>query len=210
MARKPKTIGFIEAAAIPTAGLTAWQALFDTAGLTAGQRILIHGAAGGVGGFAVQFAKWKGAYVLGTATGEGIAFVQSLGADEVIDYKTQRFEEVVHNIDVVLDTIGQDTRARSWGVLKPGGFLVTTVGSITETEARGMRAASLASRADGGELAQIATLIDQGIVQPMVTTVLPLSAAAQAQALSENGHAHGKIVLRVAEEAQQDTGRLAA
>ena len=114
---KPKSIGFVEAAAIPTAGLTAWQSLFDIAGLEKGQSVLIHGAAGGVGSFAVQFAKWKGAHVIGTASAGNAEFLRSLGADEVIDYKTKRFEDVVHDVDVVLDTIGEDTFERSWGTL---------------------------------------------------------------------------------------------
>jgi len=212
VARKPDSLSFVDAAAIPTAGLTAWQALFDKAGLMSEQTILIHGAAGGVGGFAVQFAKWKGAQVIGTATGEGIAFAKSLGADEVIDYRTQRFEEIVHDADVVLDTIGGDTQARSWSVLKAGGFLVTTVGLTTpeEAEAHGVRATGFRSWTDSGELTQIAELIVQGHVQPMVTTVLPLTAAMQAQQMSESGHVHGKIILRVAEEPGQRTGQMAA
>lgn len=107
MAQKPKSIGFIESAAIPTAGLAAWQSLFDIAGLDKGQSVLIHGAAGGVGTFAVQFAKWKGAYVIGTASSENAQFLKSIGADETIDYKNQRFEDVMSNLDIVLDTIGE-------------------------------------------------------------------------------------------------------
>ena len=132
IAQKPKSIGFIESAAIPTAGLAAWQSLFDIAGLERGQTVLIHGAAGGVGSFAVQFAKWKGAYVIGTASSKNAEFLKGIGCDEVIDYRNQQFEEIVSNLDVVLDTIGGDTLERSWGVLKPGGFLVTTVASIPE------------------------------------------------------------------------------
>ncbi len=204
VAQKPKSIGFIESAAIPTAGLAAWQSLFDIAGLEKGQSVLIHGAAGGVGTFAVQFAKWKGAYVIGTASSENAQFLKSIGADEVIDYKNQRFEDVVSNLDVVLDTIGGDTFERSWGVLKPGGFLVTTVASIPEEdpEKYGVRAKTLMTRPDGRELAQIAAIIDEQQIKPIVTTVLPLTDAQKAHEMSESRHARGKIVLRVAEDPQ--------
>lgn len=201
-AQKPRSIGFIESAAIPTAGLAAWQSLFDIAGLEEGQSILIHGAAGGVGTFAVQFAKWKGAYVVGTASSENAQFLKSIGADEIIDYKNQRFEDVVSKLDVVLDTIGGDTFERSWGVLKPGGFLVTTVASIPEgaPEKYGVRAKTLMTRSDGKELAQIAAIIDGKKIKPIVTTVLPLIDARKAHEMSESRHARGKIVLRVAED----------
>ena len=201
-AQKPKSIGFIESAAIPTAGLAAWQSLFDLAGLERGQAVLIHGAAGGVGTFAVQFAKWKGAYVIGTASGKNAEFMKSIGADEVIDYRNQRFEDVVSDLDVVLDTIGGDTLERSWGVLKPGGFLVTTVAGIPEgiPQKYGVRAERLMTQADGKELAQIADIIDEQKIKPIVTTVLPLTDARKAHEMSESHHARGKIVLRVAED----------
>lgn len=201
-ARKPKSIGFIESAAIPTAGLAAWQSLFDIAELEKGQSVLIHGAAGGVGTFAVQFARWKGAYVIGTASAGNAQFLKSIGADEVIDYRNQRFEDIVSNLDVVLDTIGGDTFERSWGVLKPGGFLVTTVASIPEgvSEKYGVRAKALMTQPDGKELAQIAAIIDEQQIKPIVTTVLPLTDAQKAHEMSESRHARGKIVLRVAEK----------
>jgi NADPH:quinone reductase-like Zn-dependent oxidoreductase len=201
-ALKPRNIGFTDAAAIPTAGLAAWQALFDIAVLEKGQSVLIHGAAGGVGSYAIQFAKWKGAYAIGTASGAHLQFVKGLGADEVIDYKSQRFEDVVKDLDVVLDTVGADTFDRSWAVLKPGGTLVTTVAHILggAEKAHGVSAKSFITQPDGGELAQIAAIIDQGRVKPMVTTVLPLEEARKAQEISESRHAMGKIVLRVAED----------
>lgn len=201
-ALKPKSIGFIEAAAIPTAGLTAWQSLFDVAGLDKGHSVLIHGAAGGVGSFAVQFAKWKGAHVIGTASAGNAEFLKSIGTDQVIDYKTQRFEDVVRNVDVVLDTIGGDTFERSWGVLKPGGFLVTTVANIPDgaAQAHGVRAERIQSKSDAAELSQIAAIIDERRIKPIVTAVLPLSEAKRAQEMSESGHTRGKIVLRVAED----------
>jgi NADPH:quinone reductase-like Zn-dependent oxidoreductase len=204
VAPKPKSIGFIESAAIPTAGLAAWQALFDIAGLEKGQSVLIHGAAGGVGTFAVQFAKWKGAYVIGTASGENKEFLKSIGTDEVIDYKTQKFEEVVKNLDVVLDTVGGDTFERSWGVLKPGGFLVSTVATIPEEapEKYGVRAQTFLTTPDGKELAQIAAIIDEKQIKPIVTTVLPLKEAKKAHEMNETRHTRGKIVLRVSEDPQ--------
>ncbi len=202
IAKKPKSIGFIESAAIPTAGLAAWQSLFDIAGLERGQSVLVHGAAGGVGTFAVQFAKWKGAYVIGTASSKNAEFLKSIGCDEVIDYRNQRFEEIVSNLDVVLDTIGGDTLERSWSVLKPGGFLVTTVASIPKgaPEEHGVRAKMLMTQADGNELAQIAAIIDEQKIKPIVTTVLSLADAQKAHEMSESGHTRGKIVLRVAED----------
>ncbi len=201
-APRPKSIGFVEAAAVPTAGLAAWQSIFDTANLRAGQSILIHGAAGGVGSFAVQLAKWKDAFVIGTASADHTQFLKELGADQVIDYKAQRFEDVVRNVDVVLDTVGKDTFDRSWGVLKPGGFLVTTVAMVPEGAAasHGVGAGRIVTQPDGKELGRIAELIDQGYVTPRVTTVLPLDEARRAQEMSESQHAKGKIVLRVAED----------
>lgn len=211
-AKMPERIGFVEAAAVPTAGLTAWQALFDYAALQSGQTVLIHGAAGGVGSFAVQFAKWKGAYVIGTASGDHFDFVKRLGADEVIDYTEIPFEQVACSMDVVLDTVGGDTLARSWGVLKPGGFLVTLVARFSDDEPAkyGVRGAHPVTRGDGNELALIAALIDQGVVTPMVTTVLPLSEARRAHELSESQHMKGKIVLQVAEEPVTWMGEMAA
>jgi NADPH:quinone reductase-like Zn-dependent oxidoreductase len=204
MARKPKSIGFVESAAIPTAGLAAWQSIIDLAGLEKGQSVLIHGAAGGVGTFAVQFAKWKGAYIIGTASEKNADFLKSIGADEVIDYKNQRFEDLVGNMDVVLDTVGGDTFERSWSVLKPGGFLVTTVANIPEgePEKRGVRAKRVATQSDGKELAQIAAIIDERKIKPIVTTVLPLEDARKAHEMSETLHTRGKIVLRVREDSQ--------
>ena len=204
-ALKPKSIGFVEAAAIPTAGLTAWQSLFDVAGLEKGQSVLIHGAAGGVGSFAVQFARWKGAHVIGTASAGNAEFLRSIDADEVIDYKTQQFEDVVHDVDVVLDTIGEDTFERSWGTLKPGGFLVTTVANVPEGAAKshGVRAKHIMSQSSGKDLARIAAIVDERRIKPIVTTVFPLAEARRAQEMSENGHTRGKIVLRVAEEPKQ-------
>jgi NADPH:quinone reductase-like Zn-dependent oxidoreductase len=200
LALKPKSIDHVHAAAIPLAALTAWQALFDAAGLTAGQKILIHAAAGGVGSFAVQLAKWKGAHVIGTASARNQAFLRELGVDEPIDYEKTRFEDVVRDVDVVFDTIGGDTQQRSWKVLKKGGILVSIVSQPSAEEAakHGVRPGYVFVQPNAAELTEIAKLVDAGKVKPIVETVLPLSEAKRAQELSETGHTRGKIVLKVA------------
>jgi NADPH:quinone reductase-like Zn-dependent oxidoreductase len=194
IARKPDSLDHIQAAALPVAGLTPWQALFDIARLQPGQTILIHAAAGGVGSFAVQFAKWKGARVIGTASAESIGLVRELGADEVIDYRKQRFEQLVRNVDVVLDTIGGDTQERSWQVLKPGGILVSLVQPPSPQHA-GARGVMHRQQPRGDQLAEIAALVVAGKVKVKVEKTFPLREARQAQELSQSGHAHGKIVL---------------
>jgi NADPH:quinone reductase-like Zn-dependent oxidoreductase len=199
-ALKPKSIDHVHAATIPVGAVTAWRALFDAAGLKEGQKVLIHGAAGGVGSFAVQLAKWKGAYVIGTASTRNQAFLRQLGVDEPIDYEKARFEDVVHDVDVVFDPIGGDTQKRSWKVLKKGGILVSIVGPPSEGEAvkHGVRSAFLSAQGGSSLLAELATLVDSGKIKPIVETVLPLSEAIHAHELSETGHARGKIVLKVA------------
>jgi NADPH:quinone reductase-like Zn-dependent oxidoreductase len=199
VARKPEGLDHIRAAALPVAGLVPWQALFDTANLTAGQTVLIHGAAGGVGSFAVQFAKWKGARVIGTASGDHVEQVRQLGADEVIDYRKTKFEEVARDIDVVLDTIGGETQERSWRVLKRGGVLASLVQPppAEKAAAHGVRGFFVRQKANGDQLATIADLIVKGKVKVKVETVLPLKEAAKAQELSKTGHSGGKIVLEV-------------
>ena len=199
VALKPKSIGHIHAAAIPLAALTAWQSLFDSAGLRAGQKVLIHAAAGGVGSFAVQLAKWKGAYVIGTASKRNQDVVRKLGADETLDYQTTRFEDVVHDVDVVFDTIGGDTQKRSWKVLKKGGILVSIVGPASgeEAAAHGVRQASVFVQPSATQLTELAKLVESGKLRPVVETVLPLSEARHAHELSQAGHTRGKIVLRV-------------
>jgi NADPH:quinone reductase-like Zn-dependent oxidoreductase len=200
VALKPKSADHIHAAGIPIAGKTAWQALFDTANLRTGQKVLIHAAAGGVGGFAVQFAKAKGAYVIGTASGKNQAFLRELGVDEAIDYEKTRFEDVVHDVDVVLDTIGGEVQERSWKVLKKGGILVSVVGPPNAEQAAkyGARAAMFQMQPGSADLVEIARLVDAGRVKTVVDTVLPLADARRAHELSAHGHARGKIVLRVA------------
>jgi len=199
VALKPKSIDHIHAAALPLAGLTAWQTLFDAAGLAAGQRVLIHAAAGGVGSLAVQLAKGKGAHVIGTAAAHNHDFLRKLGADQVVDYDTERFEDAVQPVDVVLDTIGGDTQERSWQVLKPGGILVSVVSPpLAATAAvHGVRQAFVFTQPNAGQLAELARLADAEKLKAIVETVLPLSDATRGQELSARGHTRGKIVLRV-------------
>jgi NADPH:quinone reductase-like Zn-dependent oxidoreductase len=199
---KPKQIDHVQAAGIPVPAMTAWQALFDEAKLSAGQRVLIHAAAGGVGNFAVQFAKWKGAYVIGTASGSNADLVRSLGADEFIDYHKTKFEEAVRDVDVVFDTVGGETQERSWKVLKPGGVLVSIVQPPSEQSAKAHHVRGVFMRQDATrnqELMQISKLIADGQIKVNVQTILPLSEARKAQELSQTGHARGKIVLKVGE-----------
>jgi NADPH:quinone reductase-like Zn-dependent oxidoreductase len=197
---KPKTIDHNKAAAVPLASLTAWQGLFDFGQLQPKQKVLIHAAAGGVGTFAVQFAKWKGAYVIGTASQENIEFVKLLGADEVIDYKNEPFEKKIKDIDLVFDTIGGDTQKRSLKVLKDGGRLITTLKPENQDEARSknIHIEGYTAQSYPAELEQIAQLIDAGKVQPVISKTMRLEQAAEAQELNKEGHTRGKIVLKVA------------
>ena len=199
-ARKPRALDFVAAASVPLAGLTAWQGLYRYGELKSGQRVLIHGAAGGVGHFAVQFAKATGAYVIAPASEKHVDFVRSLGADEVIDYEKQRFEDEVRDVDLVYDLIGGETRERSWDVLKRGGILVSTLSEPSQEKARanGVRATRYTVKENGGELEEIGRLIDAGKVKPRVTKTFQLVEAAQAQQYVEQGHTEGKVVLKIA------------
>jgi NADPH:quinone reductase-like Zn-dependent oxidoreductase len=184
----------VHAAATPISALTAWQGLFDRARLAPGERVLIHGAAGGVSTFAVQLARWRGARVTGTASAANLDFVRSLGADEMIDYRAGRFEDVVRDVDVVFDTVGGETLERSWGVLKPGGRLVTVAASGERTTDERIRAAYFIVEPSRTQLAEIARLIDGGALRPVVGAVFPLAEARQAY---QHKPAHGKVVLHV-------------
>ncbi len=169
LARKPKSLDHVHSAAIPLAGLTAWQALFDTAGLTAGQKVLIHAAAGGVGHLAIQFAKLKDLYVAGTASGRNQEYLKQLGCDLPIDYETTRFEDVVHDFDAVVESMGGEVRNRSWKVLKKGGILVALIGpppSEEDAKAHEVRASIIWGQANPEQLTEIARLADAGKVQP--------------------------------------------
>lgn len=199
-ALKPRSLGHVQAAAVPLAGLVAWQALYDTAQLQKGQTVLIHGAAGGVGTLAVQLAKARGAYVIATASARNHAYLRLLGADQVLDYHTTRFEEVVSGVDVVLDPIGEDTLARSFRVLKRGGVLVSLVEEPPQEKARayGVRAVHVFVHPSAQQLTELARLIDAGRLAPHVSDVLPLADARRAHERGQSGHARGKLVLRVA------------
>ena len=200
VAAKPGRLDHVQAAAVPVAGLTAWQALFEVAQLHAGQKVLIHAAAGGVGNFAVQFAKAKGANVVGTASARNQALLRELGVDQAVDYQKARFEDVVSGVDVVLDTIGGDTQERSFKVLKKGGVLVSIVQPPSQELAGkyGVRAVFYGAHASSAGLAEIAKLIDSGKVKTVVETVLPLAEVRRAHELIESGHVRGKIVLKTA------------
>lgn len=196
---KPTTLDHINAAAIPLAGQTAWQGLFRHGGLRSGQSVLIHGGSGGVGHFAVQFAKAKGARVLTTVSTDNVAFARSLGADIVIDYKTQRFEDFADNLDMIFDLIDGETRERSWPLLKTDGILVSTLTAPSQELARkhNVRATRYTVEADGSELTEIASLVRDGTVRPRLQRSFPLADAAAAMTAVEKGHSIGKVVLAV-------------
>jgi NADPH:quinone reductase-like Zn-dependent oxidoreductase len=199
VAAKPKRADYIQAAAVPLAALTAWQALFDVAKIAPGQTVVVQGGSGGVGHFAVQFAKAHGAKVIATASARNTDYLREIGADEVIDYQSTQFEKVIKGADVVLDTVGGDTLRRSHGIVKRGGYLVSIVQDLDKAalEQQGIRGSLAVVRPDGAQLAQIARLIDAGKVKPHVSEILDLQSAAAAQDLSEKGRTRGKIVLRV-------------
>lgn len=204
-ARKPASISHEQAAAVPLAALTAWQALVDTADIRPGQRVLIHAAAGGVGHFAVQFAKHLGAHVTGTASSPRHDWLTALGADELIDYTTSRFEEAAKDIDVVIDLVGDahdNTSTRSLNVLRPGGLIVAIPAGVSPellraAESRGLRTSAFLVEPDGPALTRIAGLIDAGEVSVEVEEVFPLEQAAQAHIRGESDRTRGKLVLRV-------------
>jgi len=202
VAAKPKSLNFVEAAAVPMGALTAWQALVDTAHLHPGQTILIHGGSGGVGSFAVQIAKARGARVIATASTANQDLLKQLGADAAIDYTKTRFEDVVKDVDAVLDPMGKETLARSYGVVKKGGIVMSLVArpDPAEFQKRGIRGAGISVHPDAADLAEIARLIDAGNIKPIVTQVLPLSNAIAAQEQAATHHTRGKVVLRVADD----------
>ncbi|MEV5803350.1 NADP-dependent oxidoreductase [Streptomyces collinus] len=198
-APKPTGLTHVEAAALPLAALTAWQALVDTAGVRPGERVLVHAAAGGVGHLAVQIAKARGAYVIGTASAGKHELVKELGADEVIDYRAVRFEDVVGDVDVVLDGLGGQNAERSLKILKAGGRLITLPGPDDVPAApEGVRAVWMLVEPDHLGLREIAALVERGALKPVVDTVLPLAEAAKAHEIGEQGRTTGKIVLTVA------------
>jgi NADPH:quinone reductase-like Zn-dependent oxidoreductase len=201
-APKPKSLTYVEAAAVPIVALTAWQALIDTARLSAGQTVLIHGGSGGVGTFAIQIAKARGARVISTASTANQDLLKELGADISIDYTKQKFEDVAKDVDVVLDSVGNDTLARSYGVVKRGGFIVSIVARLDQAELdkHGIHGATLSVDPNSDELAEIGNLIDERKIKVVVSKTFPLSEARKAQEQVATGHTRGKIVLKVADE----------
>lgn len=208
VARKPASLSHVEAAGVPLAALTAWGLVVETAHAHEGQRILIHAGSGGVGHFAVQFAAYFGAHVTATASGRNASWLRELGAAVVIDHTTTRFEEVVAEVDVVIDLVGNayaQTGSRSLTVLRPGGlYVVVPTGSWPDfadaAGAAGVRATSYKVIPDGGSLATIARLLDSGAVQVYIDRVFDLGDAASAHRMLEEGHTRGKIVLRVSDD----------
>ena len=201
MAHKPKTLNFIEAASAPIVTVTAWQMLFDYAQVTAGQTVLVHGAAGNVGAYAVQLAKQAGLHVVATAASADLEYVRRLGAEKVVDYKGERFEQSVTRVDAVLDTIGGETQQRSLGVLKPGGILVSVVSPVPDSAQTlyGIRAAYFYVDVTTARLNKISELFDTGKLVPHVGSVLPLEKACIAhEMLGGAPHKRGKIVLSIA------------
>jgi NADPH:quinone reductase-like Zn-dependent oxidoreductase len=207
IARKPRSLSHVEAAGVPLAALTAWGAVVDVAKAHEGQSMLIHAGAGGVGHFAIQFATFFGAHVITTGSTRNSGWLRELGASEVIDYSTTRFEDVVHDVDVVIDLIGNvkdDTGTRSLGVLKPGGLIVNVpTGSwptlAPDAAAAGVRASGYRVPADGSTLAVVSRLLESGDVRVFVDQVFDLDRAAEAHAALETGHTRGKIVLKVSD-----------
>src|SRR5437879_6622563 len=201
-AAKPKSITFVEAAGVPLAALTAWQAVIDAAKLSPGQTVLIHGGSGGVGSFAIQIAKTRGAKVIATASTPNQEFLKQLGADVAVDYTKQKFEDVARDVDVVLDSVGKDTLARSYGVVKKGGFIATLVARLDQAglDKHGIRGESISVTPNSEELAEIGKLIDAKKIKVIVSQTFPLTDAAKAQEQAAPHHTRGKIVLKVAEE----------
>jgi len=201
-AAKPQSLTYVEAAAVPLVAETAWQALIDTARLSAGQTVLIHGGSGGVGSFAIQIAKARGAKVMATASTANQDLLKQLGADVAIDYTKQKFEDVAKDVDVVLDSVGKDTLARSYGVVKKGGFIVSIVGrpDPTQLEKHGIHGASISVEPNSSELAEIGRLSDEKKIKVIVSQTFPVAEAAKAQEQIATHHTRGKIVLKVAEE----------
>jgi NADPH:quinone reductase-like Zn-dependent oxidoreductase len=196
----PASIDFPTAASLPTAGSTALQIIRDVVNAGQGMAVLIHGAAGGVGSFASQIAMHRGARIIGTATGKDISYLKSLGIEEVIDYKNERFEKKVSAVDAVVDLVGGDTLARSYAVVRKGGVLVTTVQPIDEPAAQraGIRGIHIVMARKAADLAELAKLVEQGAIRPRLAQTLELSQARHAQELSETGQSDGKVILKVA------------
>jgi NADPH:quinone reductase-like Zn-dependent oxidoreductase len=199
VAFKPRTVSHISAAVLPLAGITAWEGLVNVGKVASGQRVLIHAAAGGVGSLAVQIAKAHGAHVIGTGSGANRALIESLGADEFVDYRTTALRDAVRDVDLVLDTMGGETQEASWAVMAPGGLLVSMVSNPAEavTQWPQLRAAFIFIGPDAPVLERLAALVDAGKVRPVIGAEFALHDIRKAHALSEAGHVRGKIALHV-------------
>ncbi|MBV9508147.1 MAG: NADP-dependent oxidoreductase [Acidobacteriia bacterium] len=195
--QKPSRLTHYEAASVPISALTAWQGLFDRARLRSGERVLVHGAAGGVGVFAVQLARLHGARVIATASARNRDFVLSLGAEQVIDYAASRFEDCVNGLDVVFDTVGADTLERSWGVLGPGGRLVTVVSTVEDSADARVKNAFFIVEPNQKQFAEVAALLDDGRLRTVVDTVVPLSQAPEIYTGKLHRKSRGKLVVAI-------------
>jgi len=197
LAAAPKTVSLDDAAGIPTAAGTAWQALFEIGGLKGGQTVLVHAGAGGVGSFAVQLAREMGARVIATASGSGIEIARRLGADQVIDYTAADFAGRLSDVDLVLDTVGGETQQRSFGVLRTGGLLISTVSPPDEAlaKAHGVTASFVFHQSDAGRLGKIIERLDAGSLRVLVDRTAPLTDFADAFLYQDSGRARGKIIL---------------
>ncbi len=204
LALKPDTLSFEEAAAIPLGATTAWQSLFDHGNLQPGQTVLIQGAAGGVGLFAIQFAHWKGAHVIGTTSNANVDLVRSLGADTVIDYTSTSIEQVVHDVDLVFDTVGAPTLASSLKALKNGGTLVTIAGQPdkAQVQEKNVHVESFLAQVSHDLLTTFVQLIKEEQLKVVIGATYPLAGVAQAHKHSKGGHGRGRIVLHIADEHQ--------
>jgi NADPH:quinone reductase-like Zn-dependent oxidoreductase len=204
VALKPRAVSYAQAAAVPAAASTAWQVLVDTAKLSAGQTVLIHGGSGGVGHFAIQIARALGAKVIATASTANQDFLKQMGADQAIDYTKTKFEDVVKDVDVVLDMVGEDTLKKSYGVVKKGGIIVSIVDEPDQTalDARGIRGVAFRSSPKARVLEKLSRLIDAKKMTPVVSQVFPLSEVAKAQEQIATRHTRGKIVLLVGKDAK--------
>jgi len=200
VAPKPKSLDHVQSGVVPISALTAWQGLFQHGQLQAGERVLIHGGAGGVGTFAIQFARARGAHVIATASGGNVDFVRSLGANEVVDYHKAKFEDTARDVDLVFDVVGGETLQRSFGVLKKGGRAVTAATGAGDSSDLRIRAAFMFVEAHGSQLAEIAAQIDAGKIRVFVADVFPLEKAREAYARSEQGKMRGKVALRVVDQ----------
>ncbi|MDB5746574.1 MAG: Zn-dependent oxidoreductase, NADPH:quinone reductase, partial [Massilia sp.] len=198
-ARKPRTISHVEAASLPLAGITAWEAMIDVAKVGPGQRVLVHAGSGGVGSLAIQIAKAAGATVIATTSGRNRALVESLGADQVVDYTTTKVADAVEPVDAVFDTLGGDVQEASWSLLKPGGIQVSIISPPDEAHAAalGVRGAFVFIGPNAPVLERLAAMVDGGTLRPVVGAEFSLDDIVAAHALSESGRAVGKIVLYV-------------